>query len=546
MPFDLERALEEMGRGTQRASACSRGQQAPVDWRSGSVRPTFEQLVGWVWPGPLHSTYFVQVEADVATMRQILPCLAGRNVGLAANLDALIDGGAYERLLAGALVSGIPVYIDSGVVPRAMKGGLAPDWQVVFRAYTAWVERAPLPDLLSVTAPDVLVRRGGVLVGDDRATFELQRKYETPLRRIVQQGVRVVFPLQAKDSDRIVESFERIVGRFPGGWVGVPMRAVETTPLGSLVLALVRFGRQQREKGGSLGLLPPLHLLGIGSGERLAEQASRLSALYRVLSGPRVYEILSGRQVERQTSLFAELFRSAGRSDSLVANYLVDAPIEELEQLAGCVQTHAFFPCPPGGAYTFPQSHPVVLRFLRETWQQVVERDLPVKRMLETWLSDYVEVGQDDLTQQITGRSDLVVSWAALHEAMGGDWTDDCIDLVEEAERTDPCMVEGAWDADDLEALVRYGGLDRLQSDSSSVAIAAGNGRWIVDGMQRRATPAWWRAMPKAYRFAWNLRAMIEDRVRSESRVRYAFPTGYDSRGFTWGSSSSGHRRQEG
>jgi hypothetical protein len=129
---------------------------------------------------------------------------------------------------------------------------------------------------------------------------------------------------------------------------------------------------------------------------------------------------------------------------------------------------------------------------------------------------------------------------------MGGDWTEDCIDLIEEAERTDPCMVEGAWDADDLEELVRHGGLDRLQSDSSSVAIAAGNGRWIVGGMQRRATPAWWRGKPKAYRFAWNLRAMIEDRVQSESRVRYAFPTGTDERGFTWGSFESGSRCQEG
>jgi hypothetical protein len=374
----------------------------------------------------------------------------------------------------------------------------------------------------------------------------LQRRYETPLRRLVQQGVRVVFPLQAKESDRISSFFDRIVQKFPGGWVGVPMRAVDTTPLGSLVLALVRFGRRQRERGVSSDLLPPLHLLGIGSGERLADQASRLSALYRVLSGPRVYEILSGRQIERQESLFAELLRQSGRSELLVARYLVDAPVEELEQLAGCVQTRAFFPCPPGGAYTFPQSHPVVVRFLRETWQQVVERDLPVKRMLETWLSDYVVAGQDDLTQQITGRSDLIVSWDALHEAMGGDWTDDCIDLVEEAERTDPCMVEGAWDADDLDDLVRHGGLDRLQSDSSSIAVAAGNGRWIVDGMQRRATPAWWKQMPKAYRFAWNLRAMIEDRVRSESRVSYAFPTGHDSRGFTWGSPRSGRRRQEG
>lgn len=478
-----------------------------------------------LWPPPLRSRYFVQAEGDVRPLRQLQPALAGRNIGLAANVDA-VEGAPWRsrrpalgRLLVDYLVAGQPVYVDSGVYPRWVAGRPLPDFDRVFAFYVSLLDRSRNPDALAVTAPDV--------IGDRRQTRDLQRRYCHPLQALLKKGVRLVVPVQGRTASELQDSMEEIGGRFPGAWVGVPVRRNDTTPLKALVLALLRLGRVSKSTPPTL---PRLHLLGLGGSPRVEIYAARVAVIYRILRGPKIYGLLRERQLEAG-GVLARLLAQVESPDEGVVDWLVKAPMSDLLRLAGCVQTRSLFPCPPGGGLLRPghqsmEGHPAINDNLRILWRELGNDPSAPK------LVPFVSLGRGDFwTDRVLGRRDLTVDWYRLVERYS-DWDDLCIDAMEVAEQTDPCMVTGAWDADDLAHLVEGVGLGRIEMDAQSVSFAAKSGRWLVGGHQKSA-PKWWLDRDKPYRFTWNLLMLAWDRWEREERLRYEYGTSYDAQGFT-------------
>jgi len=477
------------------------------------------------WPPPLRSRYFVAAEGDVRPLRELQSTLVGRNIGIAANVDA-VQGApgirhrpALGRLLVDYLQAGQPAYIDSGVYPRWVAGRSLPDFDRVFSFYEGLLADAARPDALAVTAPDA--------IGDRRQTRDLQRRYRRPIIEMVKSGVRVVVPVQGRTASELADSMGEISSRFVGAWVGVPVRRNDTTPLLSLVLALLRFGRSSLSKPPTL---PRLHLLGLGGSPRVEKYAARVAAVYRIVQGPKIAGILRERQLEAGGAL-GRLLAQVETGDERVADWLVNAPMYELLRLVGCVQTRSRFPCPPGGGRLQPghstmEGHPAINERLRGLWRELGGGPAAAK------IAPFVSKRRGDVwTWKVLGRRDLAVDWYGLVERYGG-WDGVCGDAMHVAEQTDPCMVSGAWDAADLDHLVRGAGLSRIEMDAQSVSFAAKTGRWFVGGRQEPAAD-WWLARDKPYRFTWNLLMLAWDRWEREERLRYEYPVSYDERGFT-------------
>jgi len=495
------------------------------------------------WPSlPLLSTYFVQCEGDVVTLRGLVDDLAEIGVGISSNVESMQAQPRVSRLMGRYIDHGAKVYVDSGVYPRFKRGQGPPDFDRVMDLYAQLVERASLPGQVSVTAPDV--------IGDARATLALQRRYGRKLMAFCEaESCRLVVPVQGGDARSLVKGIEDAMDRFPGSYVGVPVRAKNTTPLAALLEALLIIGRR---RGGGPSALPPIHFLGLGSSERIAEHVSRLAALYRVLSGPKVWKIVREREEGGSNPLLRALRGRVQSPEQGVAAWLGSLSMKQIVRLAGCVQTRQFFPCPPdpwGGSRsrpTFGGSHPAVDRVIRDGWKHYAgERaGWPARRLVgERDLNPpdwgVMRLESDAYTKKITGIDGLSINWylfmQSQWERTGIDvgWGELCLDAIEDAEDSDPAMVEGAWGADDLDALIEHGGADRIQMDATTVSAAASSGAWIVGGTQQaRTTPAWWRAEPKRFRFLWNLRETVADRAVRERLIEYHWPRGYDQRGF--------------
>lgn len=468
---------------------------------------TMEALLAAPWPPALMSRYLVQADGDVVTLRDLVPRLVGRNVGLATNIDSVREMPRMRRLVTQYLLGGLPVYLDSGVYPRWRRGDPEPDFHGVLVEYGELLRESSAPDLLAVTAPD--------RIGDFAATVELQRRHAAGLRRLLEGGARVVVPIQASGAGRIFQSMRDVESRFPGAWIGVPVRKVNTTPLVDLVAALLSWARRS---DGPVRL-PKLHLFGIGGSARIEQYASRISVIYRILSGPHIYEVL--RRREPQQDMLSRLISEATHDNQAVAKILVSSSESELRALVGCVQARATFPCPPDSPYTYGGSHPILDERLAELWRAHPDADL-------------VRPGFDVRTERALGMSDRTVDLYSLVERHY-DWTELCIEVIEEAEEKDPAMVPEAWDVDDLDRLMEEGaGLGRIETDATTVPFSASHGAWIVDGQQSSSTtPGWWRERPKRFRFTWNLWMTMWDRWEREQHFLYHFPDGYDERGFT-------------
>lgn len=488
----------------------------------GAPHPTFDQLLAGPWPPPLLSRYFVQADADVATLRLLRPQLAGRNVGVSTNADALDAQPRMRALVDTWLRAGSPVYVDSGVYPRWRRGDSAPEWRRVFDVYQAVLERAPDPDLVAVTAPDV--------IGNARATEALQRRWSKRIRSLIDAGARVVVPVQGRTAGVLVRSFS--LAPY-GAWVGVPVREKTTTPLPVLIEALLSaaggvYGGSGTYARPHVRQLPRLHMLGLGGSQRLEDYALRLSLVYRIIAGPHLFRLLTER---------------AGRGGSVRAQRAVaewlggelgnEQRRRELLQLVGCVQPDGTFPCPPGARDTYGDSHPTVDAAMRDVWEQAGLAALPTPALLAHPLAQegIIEAGSDAMTRRIAGRDDVSVYWWPLVERQS-DWTELCRDALDEAHQVDPCMIPDSWGVSDVEELLGTGGLDRIETDAITVSIAAANKRWIQLGQQRRATPRWWQDKPKRYRFTWNLLTTLWDRWQREQRSRYRLPDGYTDEGF--------------
>lgn len=499
----------------------------------GPTPPTLAELRDpRLWPPPLRSPYFVQIDADVASARELAPTLAGRGIGLSSNVDTMLGTGwgrrrpALQRLLVDQVRKGRLVYVDSGAYPRfaSRTPRPLPDFDRVIGVYERLLAAAQRPEALAVTAPDA--------IGDRRLTRDLQRRYARPLRALLGSGVRLVVPVQGRRASELEESMAQIERAFPGAWIGVPVRGRNTTPLRDLVLALVRLGRSAEARGITPPLLPKLHLLGLGGSERAEGYAARISAVYRILRGPKIYDILRARRPALPGLLALMGVRES--VDEQVAGWLVEAPVAELARLVGCVQTRAHFPCPPPGGpgRQTMEGHPAIDDNLRLLWRELGGQGLSAAALqAHPQVGPFVRAGLSFWTHRVLGRDDVAVDWHGLVERHG-DWTELCIEAIEAAEQSDPCMVPDAWGADDLAHLVRGAGLARVEMDSSTPSRAAMNGRWIVGGRQT-AAPRWWLELGRPYQFTWNLLLLAWDRWEREQRLRYEFPVGYDDRGFT-------------
>jgi len=461
------------------------------------------------WVPRLQSRYFVQADGDVATLRDLVPELGAANVGIATNVDSMDARGSIDELVGLTLALGAPAYLDSGVYPRWRSGQPAPDFGRVCDRYVGVFESSPDPDLVAVTAPD--------RIGDPAATVQLQRRHGRVLRELIGRGARVVVPIQATSASGILSAIRDAEHRFDGCWIGIPVRKANTTPLEAIIVALLRLGC------GSVGrTLPKLHLLGVGGSERISTYASRIAAIYRILSGPHLYSILLERRAGQDR--LTRLLRRVRGDDYAVAAALLGASEAELAQLVGCVQARAYFPCPPGYYYTCGGGHPILNEYLATLWNERPDPNLVVP-------------GHDRWTEEILGWTDRTVEWSEFMRNMGDyedfGWHELCAEVVDAAEERDPCMVPGAWDADDLDRLVKGSGFGRIETDATTVPFAAGHGAWIVEGRQSKGTtPAWWKRRPSRFRFTWNLLATILDRAVREARFSYRYPTGYDERGF--------------
>jgi len=493
---------------------------------------------------PLGSTYFVQCDGDVRSLRSLAKDLAKVNVGISTNADSIIDLPRIDKLVSLYLDEGAKVYVDSGVYPRFVRKQGSPDFDRVMELYAQLAERASGDGQVSVTAPDI--------IGDSKGTLALQRRYSRVLRRLASdRRCRLVVPVQGGDARSVARGILDAMDRFPGCYVGLPVRTKNTTPMIDLVQALLIVGA---ERGGGPDSLPPIHFLGLGSSKRMGEHVTRVAAIYRVLSGPKVWEITAARQ---SPNLLTKLLRAGDGPQRDMAEWIASRSVKDMQRLAGCVMTRDLFPCPPYPWNTqleYGKSHPAVDAALRLEWETCAgERaNWPAERLIN---EPDLNVDGDLLflpakrdgeavryiiayTEKVTGIPGLGIDWGRFlveqwdAARLDVSWNELCLSAIEDAEGTDPAMVEG-WGEEALDKLVESGGAHKIQVDATTVSIAASLGVWIVDGVQRApTTPAWWKKEPRAFRFRWNLRETIIDRSRRERLIEYHYPRGYDDKGF--------------
>lgn len=535
--FDLDAELEK--RETADRKKRRKMDRLVTDVEGKRKKDTTRLVAKGPWP-KLFSTYFVQAEGDISAFEKVLATRkksgAPLGLGLATNVPNLQTSPKMHKLVLAALSQDFPVFIDSGAAKLSLDGPI--DWLSVLRFYERVVDgtwngtqvrhriAADPARMLCVVAPDVIPGKlSGLTPGMAAArTRQLQDKYSVRLQDLAFRGVGVIYPIQAKDSRRFEEDADRIFRSHHGGgevvnvMLGIPGRDPNDIPMFPLVRYLLR--------SPILGLpryrprylaLPRLHFLGVGSSRRLDTYMQFIRVAYRAIASGSF-----GYWFQNRMGLFAGM-KGRITLDEAAWTLLNTSPAE-LQRLTSCTASREDFPCPPGWTQSLAGSHPKMNDALRWVWEEHPDQD-------------FVTSGFDRLTSEVIGRDDVTVDWYGLVQKHH-DWTEICLPVIEEAEATDPCMVPATWDMDDIEAMLGAGGLDRVQSDATTVNIAARNGIWIRNGQQSKATtPAWWKKRSREFRFLWNLRAMLWDRYMREQSLSWRTPTGYDDRGFTLGES---------
>ena len=521
--FDLDAELARSRKRKDEAGPSIRTQvsegRRPSSRRKNTSQTTFDELIEGPWPPGLESTYFVQSEGDVRTVKMLLRDLTLEGdvkkpgFGVATNAHNLQKSPAMAELVGEALYFETPVFIDSGAA-RATKD--APiNWGEVLQTYRD--AGTPLSQGLYVVAPDVIAQPG--FLTPNMAAFrtrQLQSRYAEPLKALARDDARVIYPMQAMDVNSFAEDADRVWR--PRGvnrdWavLGIPSRMEKRMPLFPLIRYLVRFGIKPSFKGPSA--LPRIHFLGVGSSERIHRYIQLIRVIYRALDSDVVLE-----WVKKRSGLFADITGELTVDE--IAMRLITSSPEELLFLTTCVETRSQFPCPPYSTYNAAGSHPAVNELMKFVWESSPD-------------PSFFRPGTDRVTRDILGRSDVSVDWYNYINKYS-DWGDLCLDAIESAESSDPCMVASAWGMDDVEDLVGNAMVGRITSDSTTLSIAAKNGVWIRNGKQsKKTTPAWWKKKPRGFRFLWNLRAMMWDRYMKEVSMRWRFPQDYDEEGFTF------------
>ena len=527
--FDLDSELEKISRrarGTILEDSTKFVEGRPSSGqRAGGARPSLDKLFEGPWPPGLDSTYFVQAEGDVKTFDRLIENANAFGFGVATNAINLQRSPAMKDLVIEALAYRHPVFIDSGAA-RATKDEPL-DWEAVFETYLT--SGTPSLSGAYVVAPDVIPGKFSGLTPGMAAyrTRQLQKKYIDQMQALAGNGAKVIFPMQATDAKRFSEDAHQVWNpRGPArDWavLGIPGRDPSRMPVFPLLRFLVSIvcsrpinevmdGKLIRHSIGVL--LPRIHFLGVGSSERIHKQVQLIRVVYRALRSGAVTE-----WIKRRSGLFAGL---TGRLDiDEITWTLMTASPDDLIFLTSCVETRSTFPCPPYSTESLAGSHPKVNEAMRVVWESNPDQS-------------FMRPGTDRLTREILGREDVSVDWYGFVEKYS-DWTELCVDAIEEAERSDPCMVASAWDADDVEFMIGQSFAGRITSDSTTISIASKNAIWIRNGKQsKKTTPAWWKKKSRAYRFLWNLRAMLWDRYMREVSLQWRAPQDYNEEGFTF------------
>lgn len=133
----------------------------------------------------------------------------GSAIGVVASLLSL---GQRMRALPEFMDRGGKVFVDSGAFTARSKGDPM-DWEKVYWAYDMLIDRTDSPENLTIVAPDV--------VGDQPATIRLWQENRERIRSWIEQGARVIMPLQTGtlDASALLELAIEIIGdnRFCAG-----------------------------------------------------------------------------------------------------------------------------------------------------------------------------------------------------------------------------------------------------------------------------------------------------------------------------------------
>lgn len=220
--------------------------------------------------------------------------LAGRNLGIqitAHEIPKTPKG--IERFAQHARREGLKLMVDSGEFPRfvaqmkidagkkvseTVKKRAALDFDTVMRQY-GWLASAMPAGTLTVVAPD--------RIADGEKTAELRSKYAPKIKALMDKGVDVIVPLQARTTEGLVADYMRAADHFGDRFViGIPM-AKKPMPMEELLPFMTTLYEQ--------GRMPKVHMLGGSEPVKMARQTSQLVAAYylasRGVSRERVLEL---------------------------------------------------------------------------------------------------------------------------------------------------------------------------------------------------------------------------------------------------------------
>lgn len=203
--------------------------------------------------------------------------LAGRNLGIqitAHEIPKTPKG--IERFAQHARREGLKLMVDSGEFPRFVAQGkidagkkvsdtvkkrAALDFDTVMYQYGTLAGAMP-SGTLTVVAPD--------RIADGEKTAELRAKYAPQIRALMDKGVGVIVPLQARTTEGLVADYMRAADHFGDRFViGIPM-AKKPMPMEELLPFMTTLYEQ--------GRAPKVHMLGGSEPVKMARQTSQLVA----------------------------------------------------------------------------------------------------------------------------------------------------------------------------------------------------------------------------------------------------------------------------
>lgn len=203
--------------------------------------------------------------------------LAGRNLGIqitAHEIPKTRKG--MERYARHAKREGLKLMVDSGEFPRfnaqnkadagkelspGEKERAALDFDDVMAQYSALADAMPA-GTVSVVAPD--------RIGDGKKTAELRAKYAGQVSGLMERGVEVIVPLQARTAEELLDDYIRVLNAFGRDFiVGIPM-AKKPMPMNELLPFLMQVYAS--------GHFPKVHMLGGSEPEKMAGQITQVVA----------------------------------------------------------------------------------------------------------------------------------------------------------------------------------------------------------------------------------------------------------------------------